>query len=182
MKISTTQMLNILYIFSWIIFIGLCIQAGGFIFNTFFTIAINPSGARRFWQEADLSGLHAYDLGHYLALTVIMCIVAISKAIIFYLIVKMLYDKKLNLSKPFSPAVVRFIVNIAYLSLLTGLFSAFGAKHCARFVKLGVAMPDLQQIGLSGADVWLFMGVTLIVIAQIFKRGIELQSENELTV
>jgi hypothetical protein len=26
------------------------------------------------------------------------------------------------------------------------------------------------------------MGVTLYVIAQIFKRGIEIQSENELTV
>jgi hypothetical protein len=26
------------------------------------------------------------------------------------------------------------------------------------------------------------MGITLLVIAQIFKRGIELQEENELTV
>jgi hypothetical protein len=30
--------------------------------------------------------------------------------------------------------------------------------------------------------VWLFMSVTLFVIAQIFKRGIEIQTENELTV
>lgn len=43
-------------------------------------------------------------------------------------------------------------------------------------------MPDVQYLGLGGADVWLFMGVSLFVIAQIFKRGIEIQSENELTV
>jgi hypothetical protein len=35
---------------------------------------------------------------------------------------------------------------------------------------------------MAGADVWLFMGVTLFVIAQIFRRGIEIQTENELTV
>ena len=35
---------------------------------------------------------------------------------------------------------------------------------------------------LEGADIWLFMGVTLLVIAQIFKRGIEIQDEHELTV
>ena len=43
-------------------------------------------------------------------------------------------------------------------------------------------MPGIQYLGLGGADVWLFMCVTLYVIAQIFKRGIEIQSENELTV
>jgi hypothetical protein len=43
-------------------------------------------------------------------------------------------------------------------------------------------MPDIQYLQLGGADVWLFMGITLLVIAQIFRRGIEIQTENELTV
>ena len=34
----------------------------------------------------------------------------------------------------------------------------------------------------EGADVWLFMGVILIIFAMIFKKGIEIQSENDLTV
>ena len=54
-KISTKQMLKILYVLSWIIFIGVCIEAGGFIFNTFFTLVINPVDAHHFWQEVDLS-------------------------------------------------------------------------------------------------------------------------------
>jgi hypothetical protein len=43
-------------------------------------------------------------------------------------------------------------------------------------------MPDAESLHFGGADVWLFMGVTLFVIAQIFKRGIEIQAENDLTV
>jgi hypothetical protein len=43
-------------------------------------------------------------------------------------------------------------------------------------------MPDTQFLRLGGADVWLFMAVVLFIIAQIFKRGIEIQSENELTI
>jgi hypothetical protein len=43
-------------------------------------------------------------------------------------------------------------------------------------------MPDVQDLRLGGADVWLFMSVTLFVIGQIFKRGVEMQAENELTI
>lgn len=43
-------------------------------------------------------------------------------------------------------------------------------------------MPDIQSLNLDGSDVWLFMGLILLVIAQIFKKGIEIQTENELTI
>ena len=39
-KISAQQMLNVLYVLAWIIFIGLGIDAGGFLVNTFFTLFI----------------------------------------------------------------------------------------------------------------------------------------------
>lgn len=86
------------------------------------------------------------------------------------------------MSQPFNRDVVRFIFNVSYLALGIGLFSWWGVKYTAWFVKQGVEMPDIQYLRLGGADVWLFMGVTLFVIAQIFKRGIEIQTENELTV
>ena len=43
-------------------------------------------------------------------------------------------------------------------------------------------MPDIADLNLDGADIWLFMGVVLLVIAQIFKKGVEMQTENELTI
>ena len=181
-KITTKQVLKILYIISWIIFVGVCIEAGGFISNAFYTLVINPINAKNFWPGMDLSGLYKYDHGYFFVETLLMSIVATLRACMFYLIIKILAEKKLDMSRPFSKDVGRFIFNISWLSLGTGLFSLWGVKYTAWLVKQGVDMPDIQYLRLGGADVWMFMGVTLFVIAQIFKRGIEIQSENELTI
>ena len=182
MKTRTKLILKILYILSWIIFTGVCIEAAGFIVNSFFTLLLNPVGAKHFWQEVDLSALYYFDHGYFFVETLLMSIVAVMKACIFYLIIKMLHNKKLDMSQPFSRELGRLSFQISYLSLLIGLFCLWGSKYAEWFVKQGVKMPDIQYLRLGGADVWLFMGVILFVIAQIFKRGIEIQSENELTV
>jgi hypothetical protein len=181
-KISTEQVLKILYVIAWIIFIGVCIEAGGIIFNAFFTLVLNPDAAKNLWRQADLSNLYSYDSGHFFVETLLMSIVAVMRACIFYLIVKILHDKKLNMSQPFSKHTGRFILNVSWLSLGIGLFSLWGVNYAGWLTKQGVKMPDIESLRLGGADVWLFMGVTLLVIAQIFKRGIEIHTENELTV
>jgi hypothetical protein len=181
-KISTAQILKVLYVLSWIIFIGLCIEAGGFIFNAFFTLVINSIDAGHFWQQIDLSGLYQYDPGYFFTETLFISLVAVMKAFLFYLIVKNLHRKKLNLSHPFNNETLRFIFNAAYLALGIGIFSLWGVKYTDWLMKQGVKMPDIQHLSLGGGDVWLFMSVTLFVIAQMFKRGIEIQTENELTI
>jgi hypothetical protein len=180
-KISTKQTLKILYILSWIIFIGVCIEAGGFIINALFSL-VNPAGVKNLWQPADLSGLFKYDHGYFFVITLIMSIVAVMRAWLFYLIIKILHDKKLDMAQPFNKEVGRFIFTISYVALLIGFFSLWGAKYAGWLVEKGVEMPDIQRMRLGGADVWLFMSVVLFVIAQIFKRGIEIQAENDLTV
>ena len=174
-------MLKILYVLSWIIFVGVCIEAGGFMVNAVFALA-NPMVVKHLWQEVDLSDLFRYDHGYFFVITLIMSIVAVMRAWLFYLIIKILHDKKLNIAQPFSKEVGRFIFTISYVVLLIGLFSWWGVKYAEWLAKQGVKMPDIQYLRLGGADVWLFMSVTLFVIAQIFKRGIEIQTENELTV
>ncbi|MRG47303.1 DUF2975 domain-containing protein [Chitinophaga sp. SYP-B3965] len=181
-KITTRQILKALYILSWIIFLGVCVDAGGIICNAFVVLLFNPNGASTFWNGIDLSSLYKYDPGYFLVETLLMGIAAVLKTIIFYLILKLLHDKKLDMSQPFSKEVARFIFTVSYLALGIGLFSAWGAKYVKWFIQQGVEMPDIQDLGIGGADVWLFMGVILFVIAQIFKRGIEIQAENDLTV
>jgi hypothetical protein len=181
-KISTKQILKIMYVVAWVVFIGVSTEAGGFIVNMFTSLALHPTGANKFWQEVDLSALYQYDRGYFFVETLLMSIVAVMRAVLFYLIVKILHGKKLDMSQPFSKEVGRFIFNVAYLALGIGIFSWWGVKYTEWFVKQGVAMPEIQYLRLGGADVWLFMSVTLFVIAHIFKRGIEIQEENELTV
>jgi ABC-type Fe3+ transport system permease subunit len=182
MTISTKQILRALLILSWIIFIGVCIEASGCIFSASYTLLINPINAAHFWEGNDLSGLYKYDPGQFFAETLLISIATVLKAGMFYLIVKMLNDKKIDLAKPFSDEVRRFILKISGLSFGIGFFTQWGVHYTEWLVKKGVSMPDTQHLHLGGPDVWFFMGVVLIVIAQIFKRGIEIQTENELTV
>jgi len=181
-NISTKQMLQILYVVSLVVFIGVATEAGGFIVNMFTALLLHPTGANKFWQEVDLSALYQYDHGYFFVITLLMSIVAVMRAVLFYLIVKILHDNKLNMSQPFNKEMGKFIFNVSYLALGIGMFSWWGVKYTAWMVTQGVEMPEIQHLRFGGADVWLFMGVTLYVIAQIFKRGIEIQEENELTV
>ena len=180
-RITTSHILKVLEILSWIIFIGLCIEAGALIFNTVYAL-YKPIVAQYFWNGADLSQLYKYDKGQFVAQMSLVVTVAVMKIVIFYLLVKMFYDKKFSLDNPFNTAVTRVVLNIAYLCLGAGLFSMWSTRQMKWFSKKGIAMPDEHLLNIDGADVWLFMAVVLIVIAQVFKKGIEIQNENDLTV
>lgn len=182
MSVKPDYILKVLNVVSWILFLGICIEAGAFIFNAFFTLFLNPDGATSFFTEVNLSELYAHNQSYYVTVISLMIIAAVLKALMFYLIVKIFHEKKLTFSQPFNETVRQFISKVAYLALGIGLFSFWGAKVVGNIVNEGVKMPDIQHLRLGGADVWLFMGVTLLVIAQIFKKGIEIQNENDLTI
>lgn len=179
---KTTFILKLLHVLSWIIFIGLSIEAGGFIFNTLYVLLYTHAGAARFWTGIDLHELYHYSQSHFISLTGLMIIATFLKAMMFYLIVKMFHDKKLDISKPFNQATGKFIINIGYIALGIGIFSFWGSGLSRQLTEGGLVMPDIRTLRLDGGDVWLFMSVILLVIAHVFKRGVELQSENELTI
>lgn len=182
-RITTNQILKVLQILSWIIFIGLCIEAGGITVNTIITLFINPLGVENFWEGNEyLSSLYKFDKGHFIVITSVMIIVSVLKAIMFYLIVKVFSDKKLKISNPFSIELRRFIILQSFLALGIGLFSNAGDEYSVWLTKQGAKPADLQSLHIAGADVWLFMTVILFVIVQIVKRGIEIQQENDLTI
>ncbi|WP_118974018.1 DUF2975 domain-containing protein [Taibaiella koreensis] len=181
MKTNTRLILKVLYIVSWVIFVGLCVEAGGYLVNAFFAMA-NPGIVDRLWKDADLSDLFRFDNGHFCVMNLAIFVVSGMKAWLFYLIIKNLHGRKLDIAQPFRKEVRRFITWMSLLALLIGLFSFWGATYAEWLAGQGVKMPDEQHLRLSGADVWLFMSVILFVIAQLFKRGIEIQTENELTI
>ncbi|WBL41982.1 DUF2975 domain-containing protein [Algoriphagus halophytocola] len=183
-KITTHHTLLMLQVLAWIIFIGLCIEAGAVIVNSIITLFINPAGVSNFWQGKEyLASLLDLDSGHFLAMVLLMCIVMILKSTMFYLIVKLFSEKTLNLQKPFSLAIRRFILNLAYLSLGIGFFSHAGFKYAEWLSSQNaLASADLSALHIAGSDVWLFLALILLVIAQLVKKGVEIQTENELTI
>lgn len=182
MKTTTDFTFKLLNVLSWIIFIGLAIDTGGYITNTIYTLFFNSNGASKFWGNLDLSDLYNYDLGFFICFTVVLIIVSLLKTILFYQTVSVFHKKKFNLANPFNETIKNFIFNFAFIALAIGLFSYASKTFSYCLISEGVQMPALENLKLGGSDVWLFMGVTLLIFAKIFKKGIELQIENELTV
>jgi hypothetical protein len=112
---------------------------------------------------------------------VVSLIIALSalKAYIFYLVIKIFL--KLNLHKPFSTEVSVLISRISHVALEIGIITLIANGYCEWVIKRGVGLPDLGAY-LNGAVEFLLLGGIIFLIAQIFKKGIEIQSENELTV
>lgn len=177
-KITTKQILRFLSLLAWLIFIGLCIEAGSFIFNAIYTFTLKQNNS----TYLGLEELFRADQGNYLVVIAFMTVAAIMKALIFYFIIKNLPENKLNLAKPFNWETGRLVSNIASLSFGIGIFSLWGSKYTSWLIEKGMTLPSTEHLRLAGGDVWIFMGIILYVIAQIFKRGIEMQNENDLTI
>ena len=184
MSRKTDFFLKTLYVIAWIIFVGLCIDAGGLIVNTYVTLFVNPEASARFWGGMKLYPLYKFNQSHYVTFVSLLIIVAILKSILFYLIVNLFHKKKLNLSSPFNKTLGKHIFLLSYLAFGIGLFSGWGNNfsNWLRGISNGSISESIQVSTFEGADVWIFMGVILIIFALIFKKGIEIQSENEFTV
>ncbi len=178
---KTKIILTLLYIIAWIIFVGLSIEAGSFITNAIFVL-VKPEAVPYLWQQADLRDLLKYGHGYFFTQVGVIGVVSALKAILFYLIISILHNKQVRIEQPFTDIAQRFILRIASLALLIGLFSILGASCAGWLSKNGVTMPDLEALYLSGADVWIFMSIALFVVAYVFKKGIALQTEQDLTV
>lgn len=181
-KITTKQVLGFLQILAWIIFVGLCINAGALIFNLIFTLFVNPSAANNLFLGIDLSSILTFNKTYFITLLVIMSITLCLKSILFYLIVLIFHNKKIDFSKPFNESMKKFIFNSSYVSIGIGLFSYWGMNFVNFLESKKMVLPELNKLEIGGADVWIFMGIILFVIAQFFKRGLEIQSENDLTI
>ena len=167
-----------LQVVSWVIFIGLCIESGALIFN--FTYSIyKPIAAHNIYKGLDLAVLQQNHLGHFIALMSFIAVIATLKAYLFYLVVKIF--SKLNFVKPFSVDIAKLIEKISKEAFSIAIVGVIAHQYAKRLVQEGY---EISSAGAywSDTDAFLMMAAILYVIAHVFKKGIELQSENDLTV
>ena len=176
---TTKQILRIMHILVWIAFIGTCIKTGAILYSFFVSLFINPEGAKNLHMGLDLSALYNYNSRHYI--TTVFYIICVSglKALITYLVIKIFL--KINFVHPFSINVTSLISRISYVALGIGVLALIGTAHSEWLIKKGVMLPPLYDY-LGGAADYLFFGGIIFIISLVFKRGIEIQSENELTI
>ena len=84
MKTTLPYSFKLLHVVSWILFVGLAIDAGGYVTNMLYTLFVNPACASRFWGYLDVSDLYAYNVNLFGSFTLLLVVVSLLKTILFY--------------------------------------------------------------------------------------------------
>ncbi|WP_348823617.1 DUF2975 domain-containing protein [Flavobacterium aestuarii] len=167
-----------LYIVAWLIFIGLSIEAGGLIVNFFFSL-YKPEFVQNLYQTLDLTEMYKKSRLVFFGIYSFILIISILKACLFYAVIRLMH--KMDLSKPFSIFVSRQILLISYCTLLIGFLSCIARQLAENFTKNGFVTESLNQIW-ADSQAFILMGAVIYIIATIFKKGVIIQNENDLTV
>jgi hypothetical protein len=139
---------------------------------------INPEWAKHTYQaDQNLFGVREHSTGYFVSGICLTIAVSAIKALIWYLVVALL--TKLKLQTPFSMEVEKKLETIAYLLFCVWLVSDI---FWDIYIYYLANEKGIQLATINSGDEYLFMAGIIYIISQIFKRGIEIQEENQLTV
>ena len=169
---------TVVKIVAWIIFVGLCIEAGGLIVNFVFSL-FKPEIVKNLYQKLDLSDMYQKSKMVYFGMYSFILFISILKAVLFYNVIKLV--TKIDLSKPFSDFVSSQIFQICYYTFSIGLLSYIAQQLAKSLLHYGIETDNLNQFW-EGSQGFILMAGVIYIIAIIFKKGLEIQTENELTV
>ncbi len=167
-----------LQIITWIIFAGFCVQTGALLFNYIYSL-FRPIATHNLHLGLNLSAIYDRSIWLYTCLFSFILVLSAMKAWIFYLVIRIF--KKLNLVKPFSPEIADQIGRISQYALGIGIISAIAHEFTKRLIHRGYDVNNIESYW-NDSDAYLMMAAVLFVINLLFQKGIELQTENDLTV
>lgn len=176
MKTKTEKILMLLKILALLAAIGFSIKCGSQVLSLVAGF-INPDWAKRVYDvNQDLFSIREHSIWYYVnAMSLIIAVSAIN-ALIWYLLYDLLL--KLRLTTPFTFEVAKKLDRISYLLFIVWFISIIGNGYMRWLSKT----TDTHLAGISIGDEYLFIAGIIYIISQVFKRGIEIQEENQLTV
>jgi len=167
-----------LYIVAWLIFVGLSIESGGLIVNFFFHL-YEPELVKNLYQKLDLIQMYKDSSLTFFGIYSFILIISILKAYLFYIVIMLMH--KMDLKKPFSTFVARKILQVSYYTLSIGLLSYIARQLVKNLMHHGFIPDNLNQFW-ADSQAFILMGAVVYIIAIIFKKGVDIQNENDLTV
>ncbi len=177
---STTNnfIFTILKIVAWVIFVGLCIEAGGLIVNFFFSL-YKPDFVQNLYQKLDLSEMYERSTSAFFSMYSFILVISILKAVLFYVVIRLV--SQINLTKPFNGFVSSQISLMSYYTFSIGILSYLARGTAKNLQHRGYGVDGLTQFW-ADSQAFILMSALIYIIATIFSRGVELQNENDLTV
>jgi len=174
MKTRTDSILVAMNVLAWLAVCGFITKASALLIS--FIVSINnPAGAKNMYMGLDFAAIRQYDFWEYAGTVIMMVAIVLLEAYIAFLVTKAL--SKIKLTKPFTPEVSKVLEQISAVMLLTWVAAMIYNGHQAWLAK---NIAGLQTNYIPGE--FILMAGVVFVLAQIFKKGVELQTENELTV
>lgn len=173
-NVSTLQIIRIMHVIAWVVFIGLLIKAGAILFVYVMSL-IKPEVSSDLYQGLDMSALRQYDLWHYSLIVSFIVALPLMKAQAMFYFITIL--GKVDLQFPFKMELVRLLEKLSQLLLgiwLVGILDSMYTKWLRKFI-------DEVPASWNGSE-FIFIAGIVFVISQIYKRGVEIQTENDLTV
>lgn len=167
-----------LYIVAWLIFVGLSIEAGGLIVNFFFSL-FKPDFIQNLYQKLDLTEMYKESKMVFFGIYGFILSISILKAVLFYVVVRLMH--KMDLAKPFNTYVSNQILQMSYYTIAIGLFSYIAREIAENLTHQGFITHSLNQFW-GDSQAFILMGAVIYIIATVFKKGVEIQNENDLTV
>ena len=174
MKKNYDFILKALEVISWMVFIGLCIDSGAYLFRFIFSF-INP----HYFKDIILAEMQEKQSGHYIGIMSFIIALSLLKTYLFYLVIKIFL--KLNIVKPFDTEIAKLIQKISYETFSIAIVSLVAHHYTKTLIQSGFGVSHLEK-HWNDVPAFLMMAAIIYIIAQIFHKGIELQSENELTI
>lgn len=167
-----------LYIVAWLIFVGLSIEAGGLLVNFFFSL-YKPEFLQNLYQKLDLTKMYQESKLAFFGIYGFILTISILKAYLFYVVIRLMH--KMDLLKPFNSFVSRQISLMSYYTISIGLISYIARQLTKNLTHYGFVTNSLNQF-LEDSQAFILMGAVIYIIATIFKKGVDIQNENDLTV
>jgi Ni/Fe-hydrogenase subunit HybB-like protein len=167
-----------LYIVAWVIFVGLSIEAGGLIVNFVFSL-YKPEFIQNLYQKLDLTEMYKDSRLAFFGIYSFILTISILKACLFYIVIRVMH--KMDLLKPFNTFVMKQFFQISYYTLSIGVLSYIARQLAIDLINYGYVTDNLDQFW-ADSQAFILMGAVVYIIATIFKKGVDIQNENDLTV
>ncbi|WBX71530.1 DUF2975 domain-containing protein [Tenacibaculum retecalamus] len=159
--------------FSWFAFIGLMIKSGAILVTYLLSIS-NPEVSRNLYEGMNLFEYREYSFMQYSFIVGYKILLFATEAYIAFLVIKLL--RSLNMKHPFNMNVQKFMQQISYGIFYLWILAIVHNTHMQLIGK-----KHGFQMYLFSSD-FVFLSVVIFIFAQIVKRGIEIQTENDLTI
>lgn len=167
-----------LHIIAWLIFVGLSIEAGGLIVNFIFSL-FKPEFVPKLYQKLDLTEMYKASRLAFFGIYSFILIISILKAFLFYTVIMLMH--KMDLRKPFNNFVAKKILRISYYTISIGMLSYIARELAKDLMHYGFVTDNLNHFW-ADSQAFIIMGAVIYIIATIFKKGVDIQNENDLTV